>query len=158
MSSLFCCPESWLHPRTLPCVYPWHFPHDLYSTKLSMGIQLQCLHSGVWEPGNDANPLQHATQTQHDLACTIHPLLIKPANHVYNTQLQQTPATHNTTNPPYTTTCTTHPIQLSPQPSTPNTTLLCTQVTNTRHTWQNSTQVTNTRHGWQNGTRCRDGV
>ena len=54
-------------------------------------------------------------------------------------------ATHNTTHSPCTTTCTTHPVLLIPQPSTPKTTLLCSQVTNTMHSWQN-------------GTRCRDGV
>ena len=46
------------------------------------------------------------------------------------------------THSPCTSTCTTHP----PIPSQlPSTTLQCTQLTNTKHSWQN-------------GTRCRDGV
>ena len=51
-------------------------------------------------------------------------------------------STHNITYSPYTSTCTTHPAIPSPLPST---TLLCTQLTNTKHSWQN-------------GSRCRDGV
>ena len=51
-------------------------------------------------------------------------------------------ATHNITHPPCTSTCTPHPALPIPLPST---TLL----------W---TQLTNTKHSWQNGTRCRDGV
>ena len=51
-------------------------------------------------------------------------------------------ATHNITHSPYTLTCTPHPALPSQLPST---TLLCTQLTNTKHSWQN-------------GTRCRDGV
>ena len=47
-----------------------------------------------------------------------------------------------TSHPPCTSTCTTHPAIPSPLPST---TLLCTQLANTEHSWQN-------------GTRCRDGV
>ena len=46
------------------------------------------------------------------------------------------------THTPCTATCTTHPAIPSQLPST---TLLCTQLTNTKHSWQN-------------GTRCRDGV
>ena len=46
------------------------------------------------------------------------------------------------THSPRTSTCTTHPAIPSQLPST---TLLCTQLTNTKHSWQN-------------GTRCRDGV
>ena len=46
------------------------------------------------------------------------------------------------THSPCTSTCTTHPTIPSQLPST---TLLCTQLTNTKHSWQN-------------GTRCRDGV
>ena len=46
------------------------------------------------------------------------------------------------THSPCTSTCTTHPAIPSQLPST---TLLCTQLTNTKHSWQN-------------GTRCRDGV
>ena len=46
------------------------------------------------------------------------------------------------THSPCTSTCTTHPAIPSKLPST---TLLCTQLTNTKHSWQN-------------GTRCRDGV
>ena len=51
-------------------------------------------------------------------------------------------ATHNITHSPYSLTCTPHPALPTPLPST---TLLCTQLTNTKHSWQN-------------GTRCRDGV
>ena len=51
-------------------------------------------------------------------------------------------ATHNVTHSSCTSTCTTHP----PLPSLlPSTTLLCTQLTSTKHSWQN-------------GTRCRDDV
>ena len=46
------------------------------------------------------------------------------------------------THSPCTSTCTTHPAIPSQLPST---TLLCTQLTNTKHSWKN-------------GTRCRDGV
>ena len=46
------------------------------------------------------------------------------------------------THSPCTSTCTTHPAIPSQLPFT---TLLCTQITNTKHSWQN-------------GTRCRDGV
>ena len=46
------------------------------------------------------------------------------------------------THSPSTSTCITHPAIPSQLPST---TLLCTQLTNTKHSWQN-------------GTRCRDGV
>ena len=46
------------------------------------------------------------------------------------------------THSPCTSTCTMHPAIPSQLPST---TLLCTQLTNTKHSWQN-------------GTRCRDGV
>ena len=46
------------------------------------------------------------------------------------------------THSPCTSTCTTHPAISSQLPST---TLQCTQLTNTKHSWQN-------------GTRCRDGV
>ena len=46
------------------------------------------------------------------------------------------------THSPCTSTCTTHPAIPSQLPST---TQLCTQLTNTKHSWQN-------------GTRCRDGV
>ena len=51
-------------------------------------------------------------------------------------------STHNITHSPCTSTYTTHPAIPSPLPSI---TLLCTQLTNTKHSWQN-------------GTRCRDGV
>ena len=51
-------------------------------------------------------------------------------------------ATHNITYSPCTSTCTTHPALPFPLPST---TLL-------------GTQLTNTKHSWQNGTKCRDGV
>ena len=51
-------------------------------------------------------------------------------------------ATHNITHSPCTSTCTPHPALHTPLPST---TLLCTQLTNTKPSWQN-------------GTRCRDGV
>ena len=51
-------------------------------------------------------------------------------------------STHNITHSPCTSTCTTHPAMPSPLPST---ILLCIQLTNTKHSWQN-------------GTRCRDGV
>ena len=50
-------------------------------------------------------------------------------------------STHNI-HTPRTSTCTTHPAIPSQLLST---TLLCTQLTNTKHSWQN-------------GTRCRDGV
>ena len=43
-------------------------------------------------------------------------------------------ATHNITHSPFTSTCTTHPPLPTPLPST---TLLCTQLTNTKHSWQN---------------------
>ena len=46
------------------------------------------------------------------------------------------------THSPCTAICTTHPAIPSQLPST---TLLCTQLTNTKHSWQN-------------GTRCRDGI
>ena len=46
------------------------------------------------------------------------------------------------THSPCTSTCTTHPAIPSQLPST---TLLCTELTNTKHSWQN-------------GTRCSDGV
>ena len=48
------------------------------------------------------------------------------------------------THSPCTATCTTHPATPSQLPST---TMLCTQLTNTKHIYS-----------WQNGTRCRDGV
>ena len=51
-------------------------------------------------------------------------------------------ATHNITHSLCTSTCTIHPALPTPLPST---TLLCTQLRNTKHSWQN-------------GTRCRDGV
>ena len=51
-------------------------------------------------------------------------------------------STHNITHSPCTSTCTTHPAIPSQLPST---TLLCTQLTNTKHSWQN-------------GTRFRDGL
>ena len=51
-------------------------------------------------------------------------------------------ATHNITHSPCTSTCTPHPALHTPLLST---TLLCTQLTNTKHSCQN-------------GTRCRDGV
>ena len=51
--------------------------------------------------------------------------------------------THNITHSPCTSMCTTHPA--IPGSTLPSTTLLCTQLTNTKHSWQN-------------GTRCRNGV
>ena len=54
-------------------------------------------------------------------------------------------ATHNVTHFPCTSTYTTHPAIHPPPPQLPSTILLCTQLTNTKHSQQN-------------GTRCRDGV
>ena len=45
--------------------------------------------------------------------------------------LYKVAATPNTSHSPYTT-----PVLLIPQPSMPKTALLCTQVTNTKHSWQ----------------------
>ena len=81
------------------------------------------------------NPPQHATQTQHP-PCTPQRLHITLADHACTLNCNKVAATHNTT------TCTTHPVLLTPQPSMSKTTSLCTQVTNTRHSWQiNVTQI-----------------
>ena len=53
-------------------------------------------------------------------------------------------ALQNTTHPPCTSTCTTHPCSTIPS-----------QLSSTTLLW---TQLTNTKHSWQNGTRCRAGV
>ena len=89
------------------------------------------------------NLLQHTIQTQ--LMHALHSFCIHARQtisamlSIYSNYIT---ATHNTTHSPGTSTCTPHPALPTPLPST---TLLCTQLTNTKHSWQN-------------GTRCRDGV
>ena len=74
--------------------------------------------------------LQHTTQTQH-CSCTAQFLHTVKTDHICHAQYSNyIAATHNITHSSCTSTCTTHPPLPTPLPST---TLLCTQLTNTKH-------------------------
>ena len=66
-TSVACCESTEIVQSVLSCGYAhtqlrWFYlgstfgaSHVRKNTRLSMPVQLQCSHSGVWEPGNEAN-------------------------------------------------------------------------------------------------------
>ena len=133
---------KYAHHRTLYMHFAYSHPLNEHCTQhcsLHSLLNTRQFISAIFS----SNKISQSNIPYRPSSCTPHAVSAFKTDHICHGQHSNyIGATHNITHSPCTSTCTPHPAIPTSQPST---TLLCTQLTNTKHSWQNAT-------------RCRDGV